>query len=116
MITGVKKRIIVENVSKTFKVDFKKNESTLFQFIDFLFRKINKREIEVLKNISFEVFPGEILGIIGKNGSGKSTLLRLIAGVYQADAGEIKTNGKVVYLTGVNQGSSPKLTMRENIF
>ena len=78
--------------------------------------KSEKKDIEVFENISFDVYAGEVLGIIGKNGCGKSTLLRLIAGVYESDSGEIKTNGRVVYLTGMSQGSSPKLTMRENIY
>ena len=110
------KRIEIKNVYKKFSVDFRKKEGALFRSISFLLKKNNKKEIEILKDISFDVYPGEILGIIGKNGSGKSTLLRLIAGVYEIDSGEIKTNGKVVYLTGFGQGSIPKLTMRENIY
>jgi ABC-type polysaccharide/polyol phosphate transport system ATPase subunit len=62
------------------------------------------------------VYSGQVLGVIGKNGTGKSTLLRLIAGVYLPNGGEVKTDGKVVYLTGLHQGSSPKLTMAENIY
>lgn len=116
MISEKTKRIEVKNISKTFRADFKKNEGALFRFVDFISGKMEKKEIEVLKNISFDVNAGEILGIIGRNGSGKSTLLRLIAGVYESDSGQIRTSGKVVYLTGTSQGSSPKLTMRENIY
>jgi ABC-type polysaccharide/polyol phosphate transport system ATPase subunit len=110
------KRIEVKNVSKTYRVDFRKDESALARLISFFSGKQERKEIDVLKNISFEVMAGQILGIIGKNGTGKSTLLRLIAGVYLPNSGEIKTHGKVVYLTGLSQGSSPKLTMTENIY
>jgi ABC-2 type transport system ATP-binding protein len=116
MIKNSIKKIVVNNISKTFKSDFKKNESVLSSLISFLSKKKEIKEISVLKDISFSVSSGEILGIIGKNGSGKSTLLRIIAGVYETDSGEVKLNGGVVYLTGVGQGSSAKLTMRENIY
>ncbi|MDD4804174.1 MAG: ABC transporter ATP-binding protein [Candidatus Pacebacteria bacterium] len=110
------KRIEVKNVSKKFSADFRKREGALFNVINSLSGRSLKKEIEILKDISFDLYSGEILGVIGKNGSGKSTLLRLIAGVYEADSGKIETNGKILYLTGFGQGSAPKLTMRENIY
>lgn len=76
----------------------------------------NQYFLPVLKNISFTVNTGEVLGIIGKNGCGKSTLLKIIAKIYFPDKGTIKTNGKVTYLTGLGQELLPKLTMRENIY
>ncbi|MFH1968467.1 MAG: ATP-binding cassette domain-containing protein [bacterium] len=109
------KRIEVKNVSKTFHADIRKNESALSHLVNFLSGKPQKKEISVFKDVSFDLYSGEVLGIIGNNGSGKSTLLRLIAGVYQLDKGKIETNGKAVYLTGLGQGSIPRLTMRENI-
>jgi ABC-type polysaccharide/polyol phosphate transport system ATPase subunit len=110
------KRIEVKNLSKRFHVSFKKNEGALYRILDFLCGNREKKEIEIFEDISFDVYSGEILGVIGRNGAGKSTLLRLIAEVYKPDFGEIRNNGKVVYLTGMSQGSSPKLTMRENIY
>lgn len=110
------KRIEVKNISKRFSADFKRSEGFLFNMINFLSGKKNKKDIEIIKDVTFDVYSGEILGIIGKNGSGKSTLLRLIAGVYEIDDGKIDTKGRVVYLTGFGQGSAPKLTMRENIY
>lgn len=116
MKNGAIKRIQVKDVFKTFHADIRKNGGALASLVNFLSVKPQKKDIPVLKNASFDVYSGEIMGIIGDNGSGKSTLLRLIAGVYQLDQGKIKTNGRVVYLTGLNQGSIPRLTMRENIF
>jgi len=110
------KRIEVKNVSKKFRADFRKSDTALSKIVGIISGNTEKRDLPVLHDISFEVSAGEILGIIGKNGSGKSTLLRLIAEVYQPDHGQIISRGKVVYLTGVNQGSLPKLTMRENIY
>ncbi|MFA6536298.1 MAG: ABC transporter ATP-binding protein [Candidatus Paceibacterota bacterium] len=110
------RRIEIKNLSKKFRADFRKSDTALSRFVGLLSGHTEKREIPVLDDISFEVSAGEILGIIGKNGAGKSTLLRLIAEVYQPDSGQITTRGKTVYLTGVNQGSVPKLTMRENIY
>lgn len=110
------KRIEVENVSKKFRADFRKSDTALSRFVGIISGRTEKKDISVLQNISFSVSAGEVLGVIGKNGSGKSTLLRLIAEVYKPDSGKIKTKGKVVYLTGLNQGSMPKLTMRENIY
>ncbi|MFA6227374.1 MAG: ATP-binding cassette domain-containing protein [Candidatus Paceibacterota bacterium] len=110
------KRIEVKNVSKIFHTSFKKDESALSHIINFIKGNRDKKDIVVLENISFDVNSGEILGIIGRNGSGKSTLLRLIAEVYEPNSGKIMTSGKVIYLTGLGQGTSSKLTMRENIY
>jgi ABC-type polysaccharide/polyol phosphate transport system ATPase subunit len=108
--------ISVSNVSKKFDLDYKKNEGALFNLLSFLSKGPEKKEIEALKDVSFEAMAGEVIGIIGRNGSGKSTLLRIIAEVYTPDTGQVKTLGNVAYLTGYGQGLSPKLTMRENIY
>ena len=76
----------------------------------------NKREtFEALRDISFEVKEGEILGIIGKNGSGKSTLLRALANIFSPDEGTIDTFGHSVYLLSIGVGFQKQLSGRENI-
>lgn len=85
-------RIIAENLSKTFQIGFKKNQSALERFTDLFSGKEPKKTIQALKDVSFEAEKGEIIGIIGENGSGKSTLLRVIAGIYRQDEGKIITN------------------------
>jgi len=112
---NIENRIIVTNVSKEFRITLYHNKSTLSRFIG-LFKKMRKKEIKALKNISLKVKPGECIGIIGRNASGKSTLLRVIAGIYCPDRGKVRINGKIVYLTGFGQGLQRGLTMRENIF
>lgn len=110
-------RIKLENVTKKFTRRIKKENKSVLSFAVSLFSKKDKQfEFEVIKDVSFSVNSGEVLGVIGKNGSGKSTLLRLIAGIYNADSGAIKTNGHLIYVTGFGQGLKAKLTMKENIY
>ncbi len=110
-----KNKIKVENISKKFTSDFKIKRSAILH-IKNIFSKKQKKERTVLDNISFSVSSGEVIGIIGRNGSGKSTLLRIIAGILKPSEGTIKTNGKIAYITSVNQGIIQKLTIRENIY
>lgn len=68
-----------------------------------------------LRNISFEVAPGEVLGVIGRNGSGKSTLMRILARITAPTEGEAETHGRVAALLDVGAGFHPDLTGRDNI-
>jgi len=108
-------RIIVDKISKKFELKSVKYKGALERVLS-IFNIGEKEYISALKNINFKAKAGENIGIIGNNGSGKSTLLRLISEVYTPDEGNIKTDGKLVYLTGFGQGLMSKLTMRENIF
>lgn len=109
-------RIKVDKISKKFNIDFRKNEGLLARVLGLFSRNSSKKELLALEDISFQAKEGEVVGVIGRNGSGKSTLLKIISGVYSSSSGEVKTTGSMVYLTGLGQGLTPKLTMRENIF
>ena len=73
-------------------------------------------EFWALKNVSFEISGGKVLGVIGRNGAGKTTLLNAIAGVLSLTEGEIKVCGKVLGLFNLGVGFQDELTGKENIF
>ena len=68
-----------------------------------------------LRDIDLRVEPGEAVALLGANGSGKSTVLRLVAGIYQASAGVVETNGRITAVIELGAGFHPELTGAENI-
>ena len=79
-------------------------------------KKPKKEEFWALKDVSFEVEKGEVIGFIGSNGAGKSTMLKVIAGVMKPTTGKVTVNGNICPMIELGAGFDMELTARENIY
>jgi ABC-type polysaccharide/polyol phosphate transport system ATPase subunit len=79
-------------------------------------RHLRRTEIWAVRDVSFEIEPGEAVGVIGRNGSGKTTLLRLIAGIFRPSSGRLEAGGDVASLLELGAGFHPDFTGRENVY
>lgn len=105
----------VKNVSKKFRIYHERCESVYEKVTGWFSKKEHYEDLEVLKDVSFSVRKGEMVGIIGKNGAGKTTLLRIIARVYQPDRGEVIVNGTLIPFLSLGVGFVGELTAEANI-
>jgi lipopolysaccharide transport system ATP-binding protein len=119
--------IKVENLSKQYKLGIRPaTYATLRETVSKVarsplefFSRRNRREPDLfwaLRDVNFEVEPGEMVGIIGRNGAGKSTLLKILAQITEPTHGRIELYGRANCLLEVGTGFHPELTGRENIF
>ena len=106
----------VRNVTKRFRV----STETMGRMSSFLFHRflsgVRRRDFYALKDISFDIKRGEILGILGVNGSGKSTMLKLITGISSVTSGEIRRLPRIAPLLDLSAGFHSALSGYENIF
>ncbi len=109
--------IVVQELSKKFYRYHVDKPTTLVETFVRGLRHIRPKEVFWgLRDVSFNVAPGQIVGVIGRNGAGKSTLLRLIGGVARPDKGRVKTLGRIGGFLDLTAGLRPDLTGRENVF
>src|SRR4051812_21371196 len=81
--------ILFENVEHRYRVIMERRDTLRETFVHMFNNGARFREFTVLKNVSFSIFPGETVGIVGRNGSGKSTILKLMVGIFRAARGTI---------------------------
>ena len=107
--------ILADGVGKQFSRHGPDRPTTLKQWMLSSGKRQAAERFWALREVSFEVPPGRMLGVIGHNGSGKSTLLRLVGGVMKPDAGKVGTQGQITGMLELNSGMHPELSGRENL-
>lgn len=107
--------INVENVTQRFRVFQERPDSIRALFAKFFRHEIQVHDFDAVKNVSFHVGQGEMVGIVGRNGSGKSTLLKMVAGVYRPSIGQVTVNGTIAPMIELGAGFHAELTGRENV-
>ena len=108
--------ISVRNVSMHFNLMTERINSLKEYVINFAKGKLLYQDFIALKNVSFDVKKGEVMGIIGFNGSGKSTILNIIAGVLRPTEGSFSVRGTIAPRIALGAGFDPELTAEENIY
>ena len=103
--------VSVRHVSKRYQV-YERQSDRLMELVT---RRPRHRPFWALRDVSFDVLPGEIVGVVGRNGAGKTTLLRLMTGVSAPTAGEIDVNHRMSAILELGSGFHPDFTGRENV-
>ncbi len=109
--------IELRRVSKHFRLPHEKR-TTLFSVVGGLLlgKHQSFEDFWALRDISFAVEEGEVLGVVGRNGSGKSTLLRIIGNIYQPTSGTVSVRGRIIPFIELGVGFQEELSGRENVY
>lgn len=112
----------ISNLSKRYRLGEYSSDTQIREVIMSAFSRLGRRkreqaqEVWALRDVSFQVEQGEVLGIVGRNGAGKSTLLKLLSRITSPTTGSLKARGRIASLLEVGTGFHEELTGRENIF
>jgi lipopolysaccharide transport system ATP-binding protein len=115
-IEGLGKRYWIAKTSAPEPVISRADRIRKFFSIPLTRQLLNARELWALKDVSFEVSPGSVLGVVGSNGAGKTTLLKILARVISPTTGHVRGAGRVVSLLELGAGFDDESTARENIY
>ena len=106
--------IEADGLHKTFRIPTRRMD-TFKERVTHPFAARSYRQLQVLRDISFDVHSGEFFGIVGRNGSGKTTLLKILASIYRPDGGRVRMAGRLAPFIELGVGFNPELTSRENV-
>lgn len=107
--------IRVRNLTQRFRLIHERPDTLRELFTKFFRKSADVEDFEAVKNVSFDVYPGDMVALVGANGCGKSTLLKAIAGVYRPSEGSVEVRGTLAPMIELGAGFHPELTGRENI-
>lgn len=108
--------IAVKDVTMQFRIAMNNVSGIKEYVIQLLKKQISYRELLALDHVSFNVYKGEVVGIIGTNGSGKSTLLKIVSGALKPSNGEVQCDRRKVQLLTLGTGFDMELTAKENVY
>lgn len=108
--------ISVQDVTMVFHISTGSASGIKEYLIQWLKRQVTYRELVALDHVSFDVFKGEVVGIIGTNGSGKSTLLRIVSGALNPTGGQVLVDRRKVQILTLGTGFDMELSARENVY
>ena len=106
--------VVVDGVSKTFELPHERVHTLKERALHPL-RRTQTDTLHALRDVTFDVAPGEFFGVVGRNGSGKSTLLKCLAGIYATDSGQIHLHGRLSAFIELGVGFNMNLPARDNV-
>ncbi len=109
-------KLRIQDVSMRFRLEEDRSGSLKETFTKMFTKGLKFREFYALHDVSFDVYKGDVLGIIGRNGAGKSTILKIISGIMKPTKGKVERNGNIVPMLELGSGFDMDLSGRENIY